>query len=77
MSLYRDATAAIVERGEPELIRGLRVNYDFFDTLGVPMQIGRTFLPEEDRPDRRVRNHSEPWIVDAPLRRRIRMFSAG
>jgi predicted permease len=53
MSLYRDATAAIVERGEPELLSGLRVNYDFFDTLGVPMQIGRTFLPEEDRPDRR------------------------
>jgi len=53
MSLYRDATAAIVERGEPELISGLRVNYDFFNTLGVSMQIGRTFLPEEDRPDRR------------------------
>ncbi len=53
MSLYRDATAAIVERGEPELLTGLRVNYDFFDTLGVPMHLGRTFLPEEDRPDRR------------------------
>jgi putative ABC transport system permease protein len=53
MSLYRDATAAVVERGEPELISGLRVNYDFFNTLGVSMQIGRTFLPEEDRPDRR------------------------
>jgi len=53
MSLYRDATAAIVERGEPELISGLRVNSDFFDTLGVSMQIGRTFLPEEDRPDGR------------------------
>jgi predicted permease len=53
MSLYRDATAAIVERGEPELLSGLRVNYDFFNTLGVPMHLGRTFLPEEDRPDRR------------------------
>jgi putative ABC transport system permease protein len=53
MSLYRDATAAIVERGEPELLSGLRVNYDFFDTLGVSMHLGRTFLPEEDRPDRR------------------------
>jgi predicted permease len=29
------------------------VNYDFFDTLGIRMQIGRSFLPEEDRPDRR------------------------
>ena len=53
MSLYRSAAGAIVERGEPELLRGLRVNYDFFDTLGVRMQIGRTFRPEEDRKDRR------------------------
>jgi putative ABC transport system permease protein len=53
MSLYRDAAGAIVERGEPELLQGMRVNYDFFDTLGIPMQLGRTFLPEEDRPDRR------------------------
>ena len=29
------------------------MNYDFFDTLGVRMQMGRSFLPEEDRPDRR------------------------
>ena len=53
MSLYRGATAAIVDQGEPELLSGLRVNYDFFDTLGVPMYLGRKFLPEEDRPDRR------------------------
>ncbi|MGA2593269.1 MAG: ABC transporter permease [Bryobacteraceae bacterium] len=53
MSLYRTAAGAIVERGEPELVNGLRVNYDFFDTLGIGMQIGRGFLPEEDRPDRR------------------------
>jgi hypothetical protein len=53
MSLYRDASAAMVENGEPELVSGLRVNYDFFDTLGIPMQLGRNFLPEEDRPDTR------------------------
>jgi putative ABC transport system permease protein len=53
MSLYRDGIGAIVERGESELLPGLRVNYDFFDTLGIRMQLGRTFLPEEDRPDRR------------------------
>jgi len=53
MSLYRDAAAAIVGQGEPELLTGLRVNYDFFDTLGIQMHLGRTFLPEEDRPDRR------------------------
>jgi putative ABC transport system permease protein len=53
MSLYRVASGAIVEKGEPELLSGLRVNYDFFDTLGIPMQLGRSFLPEEDRPDTR------------------------
>src|ERR1700694_2153607 len=53
MSLYRDGIGALVERGEAELLPGLRVNYDFFDTLGIRMQLGRTFLPEEDRPDRR------------------------
>ena len=37
----------------PELLHGLRVSYDFFDTLGAGMQLGRTFQPEEDRPDRR------------------------
>lgn len=53
MSLYRDARGALAGRGEPELLNGLRVNYDFFDTLGIPIEIGRGFLPEEDRPDRR------------------------
>ncbi|HUO30748.1 MAG TPA: ABC transporter permease [Bryobacteraceae bacterium] len=53
MSLYRDASGAIIEHGQPELVHGLRVSYDFFDTLGVPMLIGRGFLPEEDQPDRR------------------------
>ena len=53
MSLYRDTAGAIVERGEPELLKGMRVNYDFFDTLGVRIELGRGFLAEEDRPDRR------------------------
>lgn len=54
MSLYRDGSGAIVERGEAELVQGLRVNYDFFDTLGIPrMQLGRTFFAEEDHPDTR------------------------
>jgi putative ABC transport system permease protein len=53
MSLYRNGSSAMVERGESELVQGLRVNYDFFDTLGIRMQLGRTFLPEEDHPDTR------------------------
>jgi putative ABC transport system permease protein len=53
LSLYRSASAAFVEQGQPELIDGLRVNYDYFHTLGVNVQLGRAFLPEEDHPDRR------------------------
>jgi predicted permease len=53
LSLYRDTAGTIVDRGEPELVQGMRVNADYFDTLGVPMALGRTFLADEDRPDRR------------------------
>jgi len=53
MSLYRVGDGAIVERGKPELLKGMRVGYDFFHTLGMPMLIGRSFLPEEDHPDTR------------------------
>src|SRR5215471_19720500 len=44
ISLFRDGDVAIVEQGQPELLEGLRVNYDFFDTLGVTMQLGRGFI---------------------------------
>jgi putative ABC transport system permease protein len=53
MSLFRDGAGAIVEQGHPELLDGLRVGYDYFDTLGVKMQLGRSFLPEEDHPETR------------------------
>ena len=53
MSLFRDAAGAIIEHGEPELLSGMRVGYDFFDTLGVKMQLGRTFTAEEDTPQTR------------------------
>ena len=52
MSLFRQWRSALIGDGDPELISGMRVNYDYFDTLGVKMQLGRAFLPEEDRLDR-------------------------
>ena len=42
----------------------MRVNYDFFKTLGIGMQVGRDFLPEEDQPGTRhevIISHSL-WI---------------
>jgi putative ABC transport system permease protein len=53
MSLYHAVTLAFVEGREPELLNGMRVNYDFFDTLGIKMAAGRAFLPEEDRSNSR------------------------
>ncbi len=37
-------------RGDPEQFRGARVSWNFFDILGVRPVLGRTFLPEEDKP---------------------------
>lgn len=36
--------------GEPELIRGAVVSSNLFSTLGVDSYAGRTFLPDEDKP---------------------------
>jgi putative ABC transport system permease protein len=36
--------------GPPELVEGGLVSWNFFDTLGVAPAMGRSFLPEEDRP---------------------------
>jgi putative ABC transport system permease protein len=49
MSLYHEISTAFAENGQPEVLKGLRVNFDFFDTLGVTMQMGRMFTPGEDR----------------------------
>jgi hypothetical protein len=53
MSAYRDALGILYEDDTPEMLRGLSVDQDFFDTLGVRMQLGRNFLPEEQQPNRR------------------------
>ena len=52
IALYADAAWVLLENGRSEVVRGLHVSHNFFDTLGVKMLLGRTFLPEEDRPDR-------------------------
>ena len=36
--------------GEPALVDGARVSWNFFDTLGVKPLLGRTFRPDEDQP---------------------------
>jgi putative ABC transport system permease protein len=49
ISQYGDAQRTLIENGEAEVLRGTRVNYDFFATLGVKMFRGRTFFATEDR----------------------------
>jgi putative ABC transport system permease protein len=48
--LFRGWSRTNVGEAETELIRGQKVGHDFFDTLGVKMQLGRSFRPEEDAP---------------------------
>ena len=51
--------AAMAERsfnltgvGEPERLDGRRVSANLFELLGVPAMLGRTFVPEDDKPGR-------------------------
>ena len=53
--------AAMAERsfnltgvGEPERVEGRRVSANHFQLLGVPARLGRTFVPEEDKPGTHV-----------------------
>jgi predicted permease len=38
--------------GEPERVRGARVSHEYFDVLGLPAAVGRTFGSDEDKPGR-------------------------
>lgn len=48
ISLYGDASRTLVDNGQAETLRGLRVDHDFFDTLGIRMLLGRGFRADED-----------------------------
>jgi putative ABC transport system permease protein len=49
ISLYGDGQRILIENGQSEVLRGMRVNYDFFDTLGVRPLLGRSFYADDDR----------------------------
>ncbi len=40
----------ITGRGEPERVQAIRLTWNYLSVLGVQPLIGRSFLPEEDRP---------------------------
>lgn len=48
ISVYGDSSNVTFENGQARVLRGMRVSWNFFETLGAQVQIGRTFLPEEE-----------------------------
>ncbi len=53
--------------GEPERLEGRRVSANLFELLGVSARLGRTFVPEDDKPGTR-RCPPQPLIMATPLR---------
>jgi len=52
VAIAESTTASLTGTGEAEIIRGVRASANLFDVLGTQAELGRTFLPEEDEPDR-------------------------
>ena len=50
IAAYTDNNFNLIGNGEPERISCAQVTASLFPTLGVPPLLGRTFVPEEDRP---------------------------
>ncbi|HXZ10890.1 MAG TPA: ABC transporter permease [Candidatus Sulfotelmatobacter sp.] len=50
MATFTSDDFTVTGRGETERVRGERISADLFPLLGVKPVIGRTILPEEDRP---------------------------
>src|SRR4051794_5724523 len=53
LSAYRHLNTIFLDNEKGEMAVGLAVTHDFFTTLGVRMQLGRNFVPGEDRPGQR------------------------
>src|ERR1044072_6461996 len=49
-SSYHGSDFIMTGRGEPARLQGLVVTADLFTLLGVQPKLGRTFLPDEDKP---------------------------
>jgi len=50
MSAFRPDFRNMIRNGEPRRMSCLLVNAGFFGMIGLPLPLGRGFLPEEDRP---------------------------
>jgi putative ABC transport system permease protein len=50
MAAYEGTRETLTGAGEPELLVGARVSFNYFNVLGQEPLHGRTFLPQEDTP---------------------------
>jgi putative ABC transport system permease protein len=50
ISAIRDWNITLTGEGEPEMLHGMRVSSNYFSVLAIKPELGRGFLPEEDRP---------------------------
>jgi len=49
LAAFQPTVLTLSGRGEPKQFQGMLVTANYFDVLGVPAALGRTFLPEEDQ----------------------------
>jgi len=65
VATWGDTAIRLVRSDGVELVRGMEVSSNFFDTLGVPMARGRTFRLGEDRrgADRVLVLTHETWVA--------------
>lgn len=52
MAAYENDGFTLTGAGDPEVVTGARVTFNYFDVLGRSPLHGRTFLPEEETPDK-------------------------
>ena len=50
LAAFKSQQLSLENRGEPEKLGGVMVSIDFFSALGKQALLGRTFLPQEDKP---------------------------
>jgi putative ABC transport system permease protein len=50
-AMMRSWQPTLVTNGEAERVPAVRVSWNYFDLLGVRPALGRTFTPDDDRPD--------------------------
>ena len=54
VSGYGDGPGVLMEGDRREMLRGLSVDSNFFDTVGVQVELGRNFLSSDQQPGRRL-----------------------